>query len=86
MQTKDEPLRLKKPTLLQIREQHHLTLLDIAEASQMEDRLVWYALINREVTRCQASRILAGINALAHTSYQLEDLRMNITDSCATSY
>ena len=72
--------RVKKPTLLQIREQHHLTLLDISEASQVEDRIVWYALIGREVTREEAIQILAGVNTLANTKYTLEDIRINVAE------
>jgi len=79
MQQSPEPER--KLTLLQIRERHGLSILDVAWESNLPTIVVWRAFVNRTGIRLgQAKNIIHGVNALAHTHYTLRDIDIKIAE------
>lgn len=71
----------KKPTLLQLREKYHLSILDVSWAGEVDTFVVWQAFVNREgIKRSQAKKVLYGVNRLANTHYTLEEVNIKIAD------
>jgi hypothetical protein len=74
---------MKKPTLRQLREQHQVTINDLAYASDLSSLLVWAMLTGRPIDRSDAHAIIMGFNKLRGTQYTLEDIAVSLSREVA---
>ena len=69
---------MQKPTLMQLREQHRITILKTAQISGLKPIIVWRAFLNVGVSRTHAERIVTALNALTGQRYTLNDIEMKV--------
>ena len=69
---------MQKPTLMQLREQHRITILKTAQISGLKPIIVWRAFLNVGVSHTHAERIVTALNALTGQRYTLNDIEMKV--------
>ena len=67
-----------KPTLLQLRARHNITMIRTAQVSGLKPAIVWAAFLNKGVSRSQAERVLIAFNLLTGQRYTLNDIEVKI--------
>ncbi|HZO75418.1 MAG TPA: hypothetical protein VFB60_24660 [Ktedonobacteraceae bacterium] len=73
----DEPSRpSRKLTPLQIREQYHLNIAQLAQKAKVEADTVYFLMVGRPIARQQAEQILATMSALVGQSYTLDTVQV----------
>ena len=73
----DEPSRpSRKLTPLQIREQYHLNIANLAQKAKVAADTVYFLMVGRPITRQQAEQILATMSTLVGQSYTLENVQV----------
>ncbi|GCE47650.1 hypothetical protein KTH_25190 [Thermosporothrix hazakensis] len=67
-------LQAQRPSLRLLLERHHVSINDLARASEIEVLLVWAMYVGRPTTREDAQAIVQGLNRLCNTRYTLDDI------------
>jgi hypothetical protein len=67
----------EKPTLLDLREKHSVTVIQLAETSGVAPSIVYCMLLDRPVDRSHASQVLTGLSKLVGTEYSFDTVHVN---------
>lgn len=71
---RDQSQPARKLTPLQLREQYHLNIADLAYKAKVGPATVYFMLMGRPIQRQDAEQILATISELSGQSYTLENV------------
>lgn len=66
----------KNITPLQLREQYHLSTVELAQKAKVAPDTVYFLLVGHPITRQQAEQILATISALVGQRYTLDTVQV----------
>lgn len=76
---RDQSKQNPKLTPLQVREQYHLNIADLAYKAKVAPRVVYFMLLGYPITRQEAEHVLAAISKIAGQAYTLEQVQVALT-------